>query len=65
VPVGDVKGLAAGILDAWESRDALGHAAFTTVQSRYSKAKLYADLADSLRSCVAGEAVRRRSGIRA
>jgi glycosyltransferase involved in cell wall biosynthesis len=65
VPVGDVKGLAAGILDAWQSRDALGHAASTTVQSRYSKAKLYADLADSLRSCVAGEAVRRKSGIRA
>ena len=57
VPVADVKGLAASVLEAWKDRDALGRAASSTVQSRYNNAKLYADLADSLRMCVADHAI--------
>jgi len=35
VPVGDVKGLAAGIIDAWENRESLGQAAAETARTRY------------------------------
>ncbi len=52
VPVGDVKGLAAAILKAWEHREALGQAAADTVRTRYNTRVLYSQLADSLRGCV-------------
>jgi glycosyltransferase involved in cell wall biosynthesis len=50
--VGDIKGLAAGILDAWEHREMLGAAGRETVRSRYDTRILYSDLADSLRQSV-------------
>jgi glycosyltransferase involved in cell wall biosynthesis len=52
VPVGDVKGLAAAIIDAWEHRDSLGQAAFDTVRTRYNTRVLYSQLAESLRDCL-------------
>jgi glycosyltransferase involved in cell wall biosynthesis len=52
VPVGDVKGLAAAISEAWEQRESLGRAAFDTVQSRFNTRILYWQLAESLRSSV-------------
>jgi glycosyltransferase involved in cell wall biosynthesis len=52
VPVGDVKSLAAAILDAWENREALGRAAADTVRTRFNTSILYSQLAQSLRSCV-------------
>jgi glycosyltransferase involved in cell wall biosynthesis len=52
VPVGDVKRLAAGIIDAWEYRESLGRTASETVRTRYDKCVLYAQLADSLRGIV-------------
>jgi glycosyltransferase involved in cell wall biosynthesis len=52
VPVGDVKSLAAAIVDAWERRDELGRAATATVRAHYDKRVLYSQLADSLRGCV-------------
>ena len=52
VQVGDVKGLAAGILDAWEHRERFGAAAAETVRSRYDTRILYAELAESLRQSV-------------
>jgi glycosyltransferase involved in cell wall biosynthesis len=51
-PVGDVKALAAAILDAWNSRQSLGRAAIETVRTHYDAEVLYAQLADSLRSSV-------------
>jgi glycosyltransferase involved in cell wall biosynthesis len=56
VSVGDVKGLAAAIIGAWEHRDSLGRAAFDTVRTRYNTRVLYSQLAESLRDCL------RRSG---
>jgi glycosyltransferase involved in cell wall biosynthesis len=50
VPVGDVKAIAAAILDAWEHRDVFGRAAAETVLARYNTRVLYAQLADSLRA---------------
>jgi len=50
--VGDIKGLAAGILDAWEHREMLGTAGRETVRSRYDTRILYSELADSLRQSV-------------
>jgi glycosyltransferase involved in cell wall biosynthesis len=52
VLVGDVKGLAAGILNAWEHRESLGQAAFDTVRMRYNTRVLYFQLAESLRNCL-------------
>jgi glycosyltransferase involved in cell wall biosynthesis len=52
VPVGDVKGLATAIIDAWENRDSLGRAASETVRTRYSTRVLYPQLAESLRGAV-------------
>jgi glycosyltransferase involved in cell wall biosynthesis len=49
--VGDIKGLAAGILDAWEHREMLGAAGRETVRSRYDTRTLYSELAESLRQC--------------
>jgi glycosyltransferase involved in cell wall biosynthesis len=49
VPVGDVKRLAAAIIDAWENRDSLGQAASETVRTRYNTRILYSQLAESLR----------------
>lgn len=51
VSVGDVKGLAAAIIDAWENRDAFGKAASDTVRTNYNKSLLYSDLGKSLRDC--------------
>ncbi len=51
VPVGDVKRLAAAILDAWEHRDSFGEAASETVRTKYNKSLLYSELAQSLRDC--------------
>jgi glycosyltransferase involved in cell wall biosynthesis len=51
IPVGDVKGLAAAIIDAWEHRDSLGKAACETVRTNFNERLLYADLAKSLRDC--------------
>jgi glycosyltransferase involved in cell wall biosynthesis len=51
VSVGDVKGLAAAIVDAWESRDIFGKAASELVRTKYDKSLLYSDLAQSLRDC--------------
>lgn len=50
VPVGDIRGLANGILDAWENRLALGRAAADTVRQSYDSRLLYSRLADSLRA---------------
>ena len=52
VEVGDVKGLAAGVMNAWELRESLGEAAFATVQGRYNTRFLFAQLAESLRSSI-------------
>ena len=52
VAVGDVNGLAAAIVDAWENRHSLGQAAAVTVKTRYDKRMLYSRLADSLRGIV-------------
>jgi glycosyltransferase involved in cell wall biosynthesis len=52
VSVGDVKGLAAAIINAWEHRESLGHAAFETVRTRYNTRVLYSQLAESLRGCL-------------
>jgi glycosyltransferase involved in cell wall biosynthesis len=52
VSVGDVKGLAAGIMNAWEHRESLGQAAFDTVRIRYNTRVLYFQLAESLRDCL-------------
>jgi glycosyltransferase involved in cell wall biosynthesis len=49
VPVGDVKGLAAGIIEAWEHRESLGQAAADTVRTHYNTRILYSQLAESLR----------------
>lgn len=49
VSVGDVKGLADGILDAWERRAVLGRAAVETVRTSYNTRVLYSRLAESLR----------------
>ena len=51
VPVGDVKGLAAAILNAWENRDRLGLAAADKVRTSYDTRVLYSQLAQSLRDC--------------
>jgi len=52
VPVGDVKRLAAAIIDAWENRDSLGRAASETVRTRYNTRILYPQLAETLRGAV-------------
>ncbi len=52
VPVGDAKSLAAGIVNAWERREALGRAASETVRARYDTRILYSQLAESLRDSV-------------
>lgn len=52
VAVGDVKGLAAGIINAWEHRESLGKAASDTVRTRYDKRVLYSQLAESLRGSI-------------
>ena len=52
VLVGDVKGLAAAIINAWEHREPLGLAASDTVRTRYNTRVLYCQLAESLRDCV-------------
>jgi glycosyltransferase involved in cell wall biosynthesis len=57
VLVGNVKGLAAGIMNAWEHRESLGQAAFDTVSIRYNTRVLYFQLAESLRDCL------RQSGV--
>lgn len=53
VEVGDVKGLASGIIDAWTHRERLGFEATKTVRIHYDKRILYERLAGSLRE-VAG-----------
>jgi glycosyltransferase involved in cell wall biosynthesis len=50
VPVGDVKSLAAAIVDAWEHRESFGRAASETVRTRYDRRVLYSQLAESLRA---------------
>jgi glycosyltransferase involved in cell wall biosynthesis len=52
VSVGDIKGFAAAILDAWEHRQSMGAAATQTVRARYDTRVLYAELADTLRQSV-------------
>jgi len=52
VVVGDVKGLAAAIMNAWDLREPLGQAASETVQTRYNKHVLYSQLAESLRGSI-------------
>jgi glycosyltransferase involved in cell wall biosynthesis len=52
VTVGDVKGLTAGIIDAWEHRESLGRAASDTVRTRYDTQVLYSQLAASLRGAI-------------
>jgi glycosyltransferase involved in cell wall biosynthesis len=52
VPVGDVRGLAAAIVHAWEHRGSLGQAAVETVRTRYDTRVLFAQLAESLRDCL-------------
>jgi glycosyltransferase involved in cell wall biosynthesis len=52
VPVGDVKGLAAGIIDAWEHRESLGRAASDTIRTRFDTRVLYSQLAESLRGAI-------------
>ena len=59
VPVGDVKGLAAAIIDAWKHRESLGAAAFDTVRTRYNTHVLYSQLADSLRDCLRQSSAKR------
>jgi glycosyltransferase involved in cell wall biosynthesis len=49
VRVGDVRGLAAAIVEAWDERDVLGRAACDTVQKRFNTRILYSQLAESLR----------------
>jgi glycosyltransferase involved in cell wall biosynthesis len=49
VPVGDVDGLAEGILNAWECRDRFGSAAVETVRANYNIRVLHSELAESLR----------------
>jgi glycosyltransferase involved in cell wall biosynthesis len=49
VSVGDVRGLADGVLDAWERRAAFGRAAVETVRTSYNARVLYRKLAESLR----------------
>jgi glycosyltransferase involved in cell wall biosynthesis len=58
VLVGDVKGLAAAIMNAWEYRESLGQAASDTVRTRYSTRVLYSQLAKSLRGAVHQNAAR-------
>ena len=58
VSVGDVKGLAAAIVNAWEHRESMGKAASDTVRTRYNTRVLYSQLAESLRDCL------RQSGFR-
>jgi glycosyltransferase involved in cell wall biosynthesis len=53
VPVGDVKALAAGILEAWDHRESLGQAASANVRTHYNTHVLYSQLAESLRGAVA------------
>ena len=52
VPVGNVKGFAAAIIDAWEHRKSFGQAAFDTVRTHYNTRVLYFQLAESLRDCL-------------
>jgi glycosyltransferase involved in cell wall biosynthesis len=52
VAVGDVKGLAAGIMNAWDHRESLGQTASATVRARYDKHVLYSELAESLRGSI-------------
>jgi glycosyltransferase involved in cell wall biosynthesis len=52
VPVGGVKALAAGIVEAWEQRESLGRAASDTVRTRFNTRILYFQLAESLRGCL-------------
>ncbi len=59
VSVGDVKGLAAGIINAWEHRESLGQAAFETVRTRYNTRVLYSQLAESLRDSINRDAAGR------
>jgi glycosyltransferase involved in cell wall biosynthesis len=49
VPVGDVDGLAEGILNAWECCDRFGLAAVETVRANYNIRVLHSELAESLR----------------
>jgi glycosyltransferase involved in cell wall biosynthesis len=50
VPVGDVKGLATAITNAWKDRESLGRAASDTVRTHYNTRVLYFQLAESLRT---------------
>jgi glycosyltransferase involved in cell wall biosynthesis len=52
VPVGDVKGLAATIADAWQHRETLGVAALHKVRTHFNAHALYSQLAESLRDCL-------------
>jgi glycosyltransferase involved in cell wall biosynthesis len=52
VEVGDVKGLAAAIADAWVHRNSFGRAASDTVRTRYDTRVLYGQLAASLRGAI-------------
>jgi glycosyltransferase involved in cell wall biosynthesis len=52
VAVGDVKGLASGIIDAWENKEARGRAASRTIEKRYNSQVLYSRLAESLRGSI-------------
>jgi glycosyltransferase involved in cell wall biosynthesis len=52
VPVGDVKSLAAAIVDAWDHRELFGKAAADIVRTRYNTRVLYSQLAESLRDLV-------------
>jgi glycosyltransferase involved in cell wall biosynthesis len=52
VAIGDVQGLSAAIVDAWNRREALGAAAFEKVRTRYNTRVLYSELAESLRACL-------------
>jgi glycosyltransferase involved in cell wall biosynthesis len=52
IPVGDVKSLAAAIVDAWNRREAFGQAAADIVRTRYNTHVLYSQLAESLRGIV-------------
>jgi glycosyltransferase involved in cell wall biosynthesis len=52
VQVGDVKGLAVGIINAWEHRESLGRAASDTVRTRYDARILFSKLAESLRGAI-------------
>ena len=52
VAVGDVEGLAAAILDAWNRRGQLGQAAADKVRTHYDTRVLYARLTHSLRDVV-------------